>query len=370
MTDSTPLRILFDISQQAHVHLFKHAIHELERLGHETMVASRNKGVTTALLDASGIDHRPISKHRPWSGALVPEWALREHRLIAIAREFDPDVVVSQFTPCATHAARLANARSIIFSDDESATDVAGTVTHPFATLIYTPQAFTTDLGPKHRRYDGYHELAYLRPSRFERDPSALQSAGIDPDQQYFVCQFDAWEQPDEGGTSGFSPYGKRDLLDFLDQHGTVYVESPADLPSDLPVAELPVPAPDVHHLLAFADLYVGDSRTMALEAGTLGTPSIWSWPESMHRPGHVRELDTEYSLVLSFESEHETVVTAKNLAVDPKARERWAGRRDQLLGDTVDVTGFMVDVIHQQGTAAQTQELESLGQEPTYELV
>ena len=31
----------------------------------------------------------------------------------------------------------------------------------------------------------------------------------------------------------------------------------------------------DMHHALAFASLYIGDTQTMAAEAAVLGTPSI-----------------------------------------------------------------------------------------------
>jgi predicted glycosyltransferase len=149
---------------------------------------------------------------------------------------------VSQFNPCATHAAHLSNARSIVFSDDETATEIAGKITNPFTTLVYTPRAFNRNLGPKHRRYDGYHQLAYLHPSRFEPDRSVLETNGVDPDTTYFVLQFDSWEGADEGGTSGLSTDAKRDLIEFLSQHGTVYVAAAFDLPGDLPVGSIPVP--------------------------------------------------------------------------------------------------------------------------------
>lgn len=369
MTDSDHCRVLFDVSRQAHVHLFKHVITDLERNGHETLVTSRKKGEITRLLDAAGIDHRPISKHRRWGRSLVPEWVVREHRLITVARQFDPAVVVSQFTPCAVHAAHLANARSIVFTDDEAATDAAGMVTHPFASYIYTPQAFRYDLGPKHRRYDGYHELAYLHPDRFEPDPSVLTANGIDPERSFFVLGFEAWEEDDEASVTGFSPLAKRELVEFLSQHGEVYVDADCDLPPDLDVTGLPVPAENIHHLLSYADLYAGDSPTMAVEAGTLGTPAVWSRPGRVRVPGHLQQLDADYSLVLSFDTESETVVTVKNLAVDPKASERWEGRREQMVSEMIDVTGFMSEMIRNQGVEQQHRVHRSSTEDRTYEL-
>ena len=31
----------------------------------------------------------------------------------------------------------------------------------------------------------------------------------------------------------------------------------------------------DIHHVMSFASIYIGDSQTMAAEAGVLGTPFI-----------------------------------------------------------------------------------------------
>jgi hypothetical protein len=370
MTGSRPLRVLFDVSHPAHVHLFKHAIRELERDGHETLVTSRKMGSTTALLDAYGIDHRPISRHRTSKFVLIPEWASREYKLVRIARQFEPDLVVSHFNPCAAHAANLASARCLIFNDDEMATEVAGQLTHPFATFIYTPQAFSKDLGLKHRRYNGYHELAYLHPNRFEPDANVLARHGVDADSPYFVLRFVAWEAHHDVDAAGFGPAAKRELVEFLDDHGDVYVSTEGTLPSSVSAQELPVPPEHAHHLLAYADLYAGDSQTMALEAGVLGTPSVrCNSFASSGVFGHLQELESRYSLVLSFGAEEDAVVTVKNLAVDPKARERWATRRETMLDDCLDVASYMVDVIRQQGYRDERRADEPHEQEQPYEL-
>ncbi|MFD1588402.1 DUF354 domain-containing protein [Halorientalis brevis] len=370
MSSSRSLRVLFDVSQPSHVHLFKHAITELERDGHEVTVTSRKKGITTDLLDASGISHRPISKQRRSRLFPIPEWAIREYKLVQLARRFEPDVVVSHFTPCAVHAAHLSGARSLIFNDDEVATEVAGRVTNPFTTYVYTPRAFSVDLGPKHRRYDGYHELAYLHPDRFDPSTEILESNGVDPASKFFVLRFDSWEGHYDVGGAGFSAPAKRELVSFLSDHGDVYLSATCTPPDDVDATEFPVPPEHVHHLLAFADLYVGDSQKMAVEAGLLGTPSVRSKLfATADAISHVEELESRYSLVLSFDTEDEAVINAKNLAVDPMATERWAERRDQLLADTIDVTAFIVDAIRQQGPRQEepAKHLQNGGQ--SYEL-
>jgi hypothetical protein len=346
------IRALFDVTHPAHVHLFKHAIRELERAGHEVLVTSRRKEVTIDLLDAYGIDHHPLTGKGTSKLGLALEWPLREVRLARLARAFEPDVILSHINPAAAHAARLSGGSSIVFNDEEPGWSLTGRLIQPFASVICTPAGFSRDLGPKQHRYDGFHELAYLHPGRFEPDPDRLRAAGVDPDDRYFVLRFVSWGAHHDVGQSGLSRAAKRELVSFLDRHGDVYVSTEGDLPASFAGHELPVSPDAIHHLLAFADLYVGDSQTMAIEAAVLGTPTIRSNSfAGTGQHGHMETLDEEYGLVISTGEEDHAVARAKELATDPTAAARWGTRRDRLLAESVDVTGFMLDRIAEQAT-------------------
>ena len=51
-----------------------------------------------------------------------------------------------------------------------------------------------------------------------------------------------------------------------------------------------------MHHVMAFASLYVGDSQTMAAEAGVLGVPFV-RFNDFVGRIGYLRELEDVYEL-------------------------------------------------------------------------
>jgi len=161
------------------------------------------------------------------SGALsrIGELLEREIGLVRLARRIDPDVVVSQVDPAAVHAARLVGARAVVFDDSEHERLVAG-LTHRFADVVCTPSGFDRDV-PNQRRYDGFHELAYLHPNRFTPDPAALQRHGVDPESSYAVVRFVAWDAHHDLGRRGFSPAGKQQLVERLDEHGTVCTSRP-----------------------------------------------------------------------------------------------------------------------------------------------
>lgn len=52
----------------------------------------------------------------------------------------------------------------------------------------------------------------------------------------------------------------------------------------------------DMHHVMAFASLYIGDSQTMAAEAGVLGVPFV-RFNDFVSRIGYLRELEDVYEL-------------------------------------------------------------------------
>jgi len=336
------MRALFDVTHPALVHLFAPAAEALEAGGHDVTVAAREKDVTTDLLDAADVPYAVVSHAGAGPLSRIGELLEREIGLVRLARRIDPDVVVSQVDPAAVHAARLVGARAVVFDDSEHERLVAG-LTHRFADVVCTPSGFDREV-PNQRRYDGFHELAYLHPNRFTPDPAALQRHGVDPESSYAVVRFVAWDAHHDLGRRGFSPAGKQQLVERLDEHGTVYVTAEGEPPTAVGGSSLPVEA--IHDLLAFADCYVGDSQTMATEAAVLGTPAVrtsaFVGDDDM---SNFRELETEYGLLQSFADEDAAIDRAVAFLKEPP-REAWARGRERLLADKTDVTAFLLDVI------------------------
>ena len=338
------MRALFDITHPAHVHLFKHVIRELEAGGAAVRVLSREKEVTTDLLDAYGIDHTVLSVKGESSLDLAREWLLREVRTVRAARRFEPDVVVSHLSPAAVHAARLSGAKSIVFNDQEHPETVPK-LTAPLTTAYCTPESYGADRGARHRRYPGFHELAYLHPDRFSTNVDALREAGVDPDEPYFVCRFVSMGAYHDVGESGISPAQREAVVEALSAHGDVYVSSESPLPASMEANRLPVPPHAMHDLLAEASLLVTDSATMALEAGILGTPVVRS--NSIDAGGEFGTLAelADYDLVVAAPDEG-VVEMVERLGTDPDAGDRWRERREALLAEKIDVTGYALAVI------------------------
>ena len=337
--------IIITIQHAANVHFFKHVVRELEAAGHDVSVFAREKGVTGRLLDAYDIDHELLcGEPDGWLGLGLTQ-LFYEVRLLRRARAIDPAYILSSHGIAATHVATLVGAESHVYIDTETAINTGNRLTLPFADALYTPESFREEYGDNHATYSGYHELAYLHPDRFEPDPSVLRRNGVDPDERYAVLRFGAWNGNHDVGKAGISPEGRREIVDLLGADGRVYVSAEGDGSIPSGGESLPVPPEAFHHLLAFADIVVGEVATTTLEAGVLGTPTVRISPfAGESEMGKFRELE-EYGLVQSFHTTHEAegIEAIERLSLDPNIAETWASRRETLLKGTIDVSGYVL---------------------------
>lgn len=349
------MNVLFDINHPAQVHLFRHAIAELEERGHETLVTSREKEMTTRLLDAFGIDHVVLTERGEGVSGLVGEMLRREFKLLRVAQPFGPDAIISRNNPPAVHVANLLGARSVIVEDTDLSTKLDSalvrrayaSVTYPLVDITACPRSLDVPVPRERRRDVDFQELAYLHPNRFDPDPSVLRRADVSPDDPYFVLRLAGWDAFHDVGHSGLSAAAVDELVSLLSEHGEVYVSSEAELPTDVDVQPIPVEPHQVHHLLAYADAYIGDSGTMSTEAALLGTPAVRVNTLAREDDESVFvELEQEYELLHSFVDEDEAITHVSDLVSDPTTGDAWGRRRKEMLSDKQDVTTELVDIL------------------------
>lgn len=344
------MNVLFNISHPAHVHLFKHAIRNVQSAGLDTQVLSRHREVVTELLDRYGIKHEPISARKDSPLGLITEMIGREYRAIRACLSFQPDVVVSRLDLTAIHAAQASGAESIIFHDTEVSSSIAR-ANMPFIDQIHTPSELSVDFGEKHQRYDSYQELAYLHPDRFSPNKESLLSEGVSVDDNYYVLRFVGWDAHHDRNQAGLSSEMKHEMVAYLNEIGDVYITSESELPAALEPHRLEAPPHLIHDLMYYADLYIGDSQAMAAEAAILGTPAIRSnsfcGDDDMSK---FVELEEEYGLLQSFRDEDRAFEELKTLCADLSVKETWKERRDSMLEEKIDLTAYILDAVYNQG--------------------
>lgn len=337
-------KILIDIGHPAHVHFFKNFIQEMKRRGHDLIVTARDKDVALRLLEAYDIGYTAIGRAKEGKFNLIIEWAGRDWGIYLIARKFRPDILTGIGNPCVTHTAWLTGAKSVIFADTEHA-KLENMITFPFADVICTPSCFKKDLGRKQVRYNGYHELAYLHPNYFKPAPSVLRELGLSENDRFIIVRFVSWSACHDTGQHGFNLPEKRKLIRELEKCGRVLISSEGILPDEFGEYKITTTPEKLHNLLYYATLYIGEGATMATEAAMVGTPSIYT-SSLVGAMGNFIELSEKYDLVRSFRDVNEAIQEASKLLGQLSLKQQWAKKRERLLADKIDVTGFMVNLI------------------------
>ncbi len=111
---------------------------------------------------------------------------------------------------------------------------------------------------------------------------------------------------------------------------------------------------------LRSTSLYIGDSQTMAAEAGVLGVPFV-RFNDFVGRIGYLRELEDKYQLGYGIKASAEGSVDAlcervETLVSMPSAERKatFAARREKMLEDKIDCAKFLTWFIENYPTSAQ----------------
>lgn len=334
--------ILIDAGHPAHVHLFRGAAREWSRAGHNILFTALDREIILDLLRIYKLPYRVTYKRRKGKLALLAELPLRALSTYRIARDFRADLFVSFGNPTVGLPAKLMGKPYIALTDTEHAVEQHA-LFKPFATVIATPDVFTRDLGAKQARYAGFHELAYLHPDEFTPDPHELDSLGLKPGDPFFVVRFVAWGASHDIGEHGFSAEDKRELLRELSKVGRVLLSVESDaIDAEFAPLVTTFPPEKVHHLLAFATLYIGEGGTMLTEAALLGTPALFV---STLRAGNWDHLRDKYGLLYFYDTGREALDKARQLLATPDLKAVWAERRAKMLADKINPTPWLVQL-------------------------
>lgn len=343
------MRILVDLTHPGDVHFFRQAIEIWRERNHTVLVTARRKDLVVDLLQRLAIEHDDLGAARSGLMGLSVELFARTFRLCRRVRRFRPDVMTSIAGVFIAQAGWLCRVPSVVFYDTENAI-LSNLLTYPFCTTVVTPRCYA---GPvpagKHRTYPGYQELAYTHPQRFTPDPERLAAYGLARDEPFIFVRLVAWGAAHDTRDHGFTRV--EDAIRQLEPFGRVVISSEGPVPQVLAAYRLTGPPEHVHHLLAFARLYIGESATMASESATLGTPAIFV---STTGRGYTDEQERRYGLTYTFRdrrtAQRDAVAKAAEILSDHGSKESWRLKRERMLADSVDVTELVVTLVESHG--------------------
>ena len=310
------------------------------------LILSRDKDVMLELLDGLKLPHQCISRARAgFIGALL-ELLIREWRTLLCAIQFRPDIVLSAHSVAITHVSWLLRIPRLVHEDTEFGS-LQQKLYIPFASKILTSSAYYLDWGARQVRIPSLEPLAYLHPKYFTPDATRLIPYGLSGNRRFAVVRVIAWQAMHDAGHTGITKTELRNITRELRAMGYEKIILSSESPPGDQLDEwvLQPRAEDLHHLLAFSNLCLSESITVAGEAAVLGTPTVLLNPL---KAGHTLELET-YGLIERHVNVESAMLRVADLSADTSTSRKWKTAQSQLLSDKADMTACLADIILQE---------------------
>lgn len=340
------MKVLIELGHPAHFHLYKNVISNLNTDGHQTYVLIKTKDILQSLLENAGIPYYNIlpkadTKKTKWS--LAAGIIKRDWRVFKFTLKNNIDLLTGS-TPHVAHIGWLLNRYSIVTGeDDDAVVPQFGKITHPFAKEFLSPAVCNNGkFDSRSIKYNSYHELAYLHPNHFTPDKKVVDKY-FPPDAPYFIIRFAKLNAHHDKGIQGINTEIAQKIIDILKPHGRIYITSERELEPQFEQYRIQINSLDMHHVMAFAQIYIGDSQTMAAEAGVLGVPFV-RFNDFVGRIGYLNELENVYKLGFGIKTNEvdKLYSTLEDLLIMKNRKEVFAERRQKMLSEKIDYAKFL----------------------------
>ena len=353
-----PNRIAFFLGHPAHYHMFKYVSAALEQKGVEVDYLVKRKDMLEELVRRSGHKYFVVrKKERSAKGKIGLMWALvgMELNVIAYIIRRRPLLLVGTYAPIISH---LTRTRMIVCCEDDA--DVVprfAKTSYPYADAILSPVYCNGGKWDgKMTKYHGFQKLAYLHPNEFTPSWEVVAANLRNPHRPFVLMRFSQLKAHHDEGVGGLSNQVALNIIQMLSPQFDIYLTSERPLSPELEPFRMSINPLDIHHWLAFASIYIGDSQSMAVEAAMLGTPSI-RFSDFAQRIGVLNVLENKYHLTIGIPSNrpellYQTLETMMNV---PDLREEYQRRRKIMLDEQVDVSQFFTDFIFEKYLSLQS---------------
>lgn len=341
----------------AHFHLFKNVLISLKDEGHEISIFIKKKDILEDLLNECGIPYFNILPDGRKNSAfgMILGVLKQSIMLLSYSIKMKPDILLGS-TPSIAHVGWMINKPAINLSEDDAKTiKYFSRITYPFSDVILSP--ISCDNGKwnsKSLKYDSYHELAYLHPNHFVPSLKCVNKY-ISMRKPYFIIRFSGLNAYHDSGVSGITAQTALKIIEKLNGAGEIFISSERELPPEFEKYRLNIDLMDMHHLLAYAKLYIGDSQTMAAEAGVLGTPFI-RINDFVGKLGYLNELENKYNLGFGLDPKNESDIleTIDQILRMDSSIDVWNQRRQLMLAEKIDFSEFLLSYIKKYDTISQ----------------
>ncbi len=339
------MNILIQLSHPAQFHLYKIAANNLIENGHKVFILIKTKDILEDLLIESGLPYYNILPvaHRKSKWGILLDMFIRDYRIFKFARKHKIDLLTGTPSEVA-HVGWFLKKYSVNTNEDDAAViKLFGKIAGPFLQTVLSPRVCNNGSYEKHSiKYESYHELAYLHPNHFVAD-KAVVGKYFSADKPYFIIRFAKLSAYHDTGISGINTEIATNIINLLKPYGDIYITSERELEPQFEQYRININPLDIHHVMAFAQLYIGDSQTMAAEAGVLGVPFV-RFNDFVGRIGYLQELEDVYNLGYGVKTDNlERLYEVIKELLDLKDREAvFQERKAKMLSEKIDYAKFL----------------------------
>lgn len=335
------MNILIDIGHPAHVHLFRQTSKLLRDHGHQVFFTVRDIPVAKRLMDRYDMDYVDLGGKKDSILGKAMTIINQDWKVWRFVKKNHIDIGLSSGIVL-SHVSRFTKMKAFVFDDDDDAAEpLVVKYAHPFSDVVFTPSAIRRKT-ENAMYYEGCHELAYLHPNFFKPDVSVLKRAGLKENEKFFIMRFVAFKGHHDVGQQGISYEQKCSLVELLSKYGRVIITSEREIEPRFEEYRLPVPPEDMHSLMAYAALFLGDSQTMTTEAAIMGVPAL-KCNTFAGRLAVPNELEEKYGLCYAYHPVdfEKFYAHAERLITQPDVIEEWSRKREKFITDKIDVSAF-----------------------------
>ncbi len=339
------MNILVYLGHPAHFHLFKNSINNWKNEGHHVTILIKKKDVLENLLQSAGFNYINILKKGRKDSKIGMFWGMiqRAYQLFKICRKHKPDILTGTCVEN-SFAGKLLKIPVInLNEDDAEVVPLYAKLSYPWANVILAPEVCNCGKwNTKAVKYKSYHELAYLHPNHFVPDKEVVEKY-FSVEKPYFILRLAKLTAHHDDGIQGMNASIVENIIQILQPHGDIYITAERELEAQFEPYRINISPLDMHHIMAFAQLYIGDSQTMAAEAGVLGVPFI-RFNDFVGRIGYLEELENVYHLGFGIKTTEEEKLyqTVTDLVKMSDRKNLFSARRQTMLAEKIDLAKFL----------------------------
>jgi len=339
------MKILIYLGHPAHFYVYRNSIQNWEREGHKVFILIKKKDVLEDLLRAAGMPYFNILEEGRVDSTfgIFVGMLKRTVRLFSFCVRNRPDILTGTSVENSLVGRLLFIPVINVNEDDAAVVSLYAKLSYPLANSILNPCVCCSGRWDKKAiKYHSYHELAYLHPDHFIPE-KRIADKYLLSDKPYFLIRLAKLTAYHDNGIRGIETKIAEQIIKLLEPHGMVYISAERELEAQFEKYRIAINPLDMHHVMAFAQLYIGDSQTMAAEAGVLGVPFV-RYNDFVGRIGYLNELEDDYKLGFGIRTQEleSLYATISDLVVMPDRKEIFQSRRQKMLLEKINYADFL----------------------------